>query len=153
LFRLGGWLESHTLRRTRAALGELLATAPERARVVRDGARVEIDPVAVRPGETVIVLPGERIPVDGVVLSGGAAVMQSMITGESVPAEKVAGDDVYAGTVAEDGMLELRATGIGADTTLARIVRRVEQAQEAKPPSQRLMERFAAWYTPAVIVL
>lgn len=153
LFRLGGWLESRTLRRTRAALGELLANAPARARVVRDGVRVEVDPTDVRPGETVVVLPGERIPVDGVVLSGGAAVMQSMITGESVPAEKVAGDDVYAGTVAEDGMLELRATGIGADTTLARIVRRVEEAQEAKAPSQRLMESFAAWYTPGVILM
>ncbi len=153
LFRLGGWLETRTLRRTRAALGELLANAPARARVLRDGVRVEVDPTEVRPGETVVVLPGERIPVDGVVLSGGAAVMQSMITGESVPAEKVVGDDVYAGTVAEDGMLELRATGIGADTTLARIVRRVEEAQEAKAPSQRLMERFAAWYTPAVILM
>ncbi len=153
LFRLGGWLEARTLRRTRAALAELMALAPETAHVVRDGVRIDIDPMEVRPRETVIVLPGERIPVDGIVLSGGAAVMQSMITGESVPAEKVAGDEVYAGTVAEDGMLELRATGVGADTTLARIVRRVEQAQEAKAPSQRLMERFAAWYTPAVIVL
>lgn len=152
LFRLGGWLESRTLRRTRAALGELMALAPETARVVRDGVRVDISPVEVEPGETVIVLAGERIPVDGVVLSGGAAVMEAMITGESIPAEKVAGDNVFAGTVAEDGMLELRATGVGADTTLARIVRRVEEAQEAKAPSQRMMEQFASWYTPGVIV-
>ncbi len=153
LFRLGGWLESRTLRRTRAALGELMALAPEIARVVRDGVRVDVTPVEVEPGETVIVLPGERIPVDGVGLSGGAAVMEAMITGESIPAEKVAGDDVFAGTVAEDGMLELRATGVGADTTLARIVRRVEEAQEAKAPSQRMMEKFASWYTPGVIVV
>src|SRR5690606_38569147 len=93
LFRLGGWLESRTLRRTRAALGELMALAPEIARVVRDGVRVDVTPAEVEPGETVIVLPGERIPVDGVVLSGGAAVMEAMITGESIPAEKVAGDN------------------------------------------------------------
>jgi len=153
LFRLGGWLESRTLRRTRAALGELMALAPETARIVRDGVRVEVSPREVRPGETVIVLPGERIPVDGVVLTGGAAVMEAMITGESIPSEKVAGDDVFAGTVAEDGMLELRATGVGADTTLARIVRRVEEAQEAKAPSQRMMDAFASWYTPGVIVM
>ncbi|HEU5208815.1 MAG TPA: cation-translocating P-type ATPase [Longimicrobiales bacterium] len=153
LFRLGGWLESRTLRRTRAALGELMALAPETARVLREGVRMDVVPMEVRSDDTVVVLPGERIPVDGVVLAGGAAVIQAMITGESIPAEKVAGDEVYAGTVAEDGMLEVRPTGIGADTTLARIVRRVEQAQEAKAPSQRLMERFAAWYTPVVILL
>lgn len=153
LFRLGGWLESRTLRRTRAALGELMALAPETARVLREGVRMDVAPTEVRSDDTVVVLTGERIPVDGVVVAGGAAVIQAMITGESLPAEKVAGDEVYAGTLAEDGMLELRPTGIGGDTTLARIVRRVEQAQEAKAPSQRLMERFAAWYTPAVILL
>jgi Cd2+/Zn2+-exporting ATPase len=153
LFALGGWLEAMTLGRTRRALSHLLDLAPLTARVIRDGVPVEVDPGEVLTGETVLVRPGEKLPVDGVVLEGRAAVDESAITGEPIPAEKVSGARVFAGTVSQDGVLYLEATGVGADTTLARIIHRVEEAQEAKAPAQRTIERFASWYTPAIIGL
>lgn len=153
LFMLGAYLEARTLSRTRQALGRLLDLAPTTALVLRDGQEVEVDPGDVVPGETVLVKPGARIPVDGEVLDGRAAVDESAITGEPLPAEKTAGDPVYAGTVSQNGLLWVRATGIGADTTLARIIHRVEEAQEEKAPTQRFIERFARWYTPAIIGL
>ncbi|GMV03270.1 MAG: cation-translocating P-type ATPase [Burkholderiaceae bacterium] len=153
LFVFGAWLEARTLGRTRQALSNLLELAPVTALVMRGGEPVEVDPTDVRLGETVMVRPGARIPVDGIVREGRAAVDESAITGESMPAEKGSGDAVYAGTVSRDGMLMLEATGVGADTTLARIVHRVEEAQDARAPVQRTIERFAGWYTPSIIVL
>jgi len=153
LFVFGAWLEARTLGRTRQALSSLLELAPVSALVMRGGEPVEVDPSEVRVGETVLVRPGARIPVDGIVREGRAAVDESAITGEPMPAEKGGGDAVYAGTVSRDGMLLLEATGVGADTTLARIVHRVEEAQEARAPVQRTIERFAAWYTPSIVVL
>jgi len=153
LFVFGAWLEARTLGRTRQALSSLLELAPLTALVMRGGEPVEVDPSEVRVGETVLVRPGARIPVDGIVREGRAAVDESAITGEPMPAEKGGGDAVYAGTVSRDGMLLLEATGVGADTTLARIVHRVEEAQEARAPVQRTIERFAAWYTPSIVVL
>lgn len=153
LFVLGGYLESRTLARTRSALKDLLALAPTEVVVRRDGSEVTVAPHEVQPGETVIVRPGGRIGVDGSILSGRAAIDESAITGEPIPAEKQKDDGVFAGTVSHDGYLEIRAEGVGADTTLARIIQRVEQAQEAKAPTQRFIERFAAWYTPAIIIM
>ena len=153
LFVFGAWLEARTLGRTRQALSNLLELAPVTALVMRGGEAVEVDPTEVRVGETVMVRPGARIPVDGIVREGRAAVDESAITGEPMPVEKGGGDAVYAGTVSRDGMLMLEATGVGADTTLARIVHRVEEAQDARAPVQRTIERFAGWYTPSIIVL
>ncbi|HSH41407.1 MAG TPA: cation-translocating P-type ATPase, partial [Arenicellales bacterium] len=153
LFVLGGYLEARTLARTRSALKDLLALAPTEVVVRRDGDEVAVAPHEVEPGETVIVRPGGRIGVDGSILSGRAAIDESAITGEPIPAEKQVEDGVFAGTVSHDGYLEIRAEGVGADTTLARIIQRVEQAQEAKAPTQRFIERFATWYTPAIIVM
>ncbi len=153
LFVLGGYLESRTLARTRSALKDLLALAPAEVVVRRDGSEVTVAPHEVQPGETVIVRPGGRIGVDGSILSGRAAIDESAITGEPIPAEKQEDDGVFAGTVSHDGYLEIRAEGVGADTTLRRIIQRVEQAQEAKAPTQRFIERFAAWYTPAIIIM
>jgi len=153
LFVFGAWLEARTLGRTRQALSSLLELAPLTALVMRDGEPVEVDPSEVRVGETVLVRPGARIPVDGIVREGRAAVDESAITGEPMPAEKGGGNAVYAGTVSRDGMLLIEATGVGADTTLARIVHRVEEAQEARAPVQRTIERFASWYTPSIVVL
>jgi Cd2+/Zn2+-exporting ATPase len=153
LFMLGAWLEARTLRQTRGALADLLKAAPELATVIRDGQPVEVAANAVRPGETVLVRAGQRIPVDGEVIEGNAAVSEAAITGEPIPAEKAPGARVHAGTIAENGLLRIRATGVGADTTLARIIRRVEEAQEERAPSQRMIERFAQWYTPAIMVL
>ena len=153
LFSVGAWLEARTLRQTRGALADLLKVAPELATVIRDGQPVEVAAGTVRPGETVLVRAGNRIPVDGEVTFGNAAVSEAAITGEPIPAEKAPGSHVHAGTIAENGVLRIRATGIGADTTLARIIRRVEEAQEERAPSQRMIERFAQWYTPGIMVL
>jgi Cd2+/Zn2+-exporting ATPase len=153
LFSFGAWLEARTLRQTRGALADLLKAAPEIATVIRDGQPVEVAAGAVQPGETVLVRAGGRIPVDGEVIFGNAAVSEAAITGEPIPAEKAPGSHVHAGTITENGVLRIRATGIGADTTLARIIRRVEEAQEERAPSQRMIERFAQWYTPAIMVL
>ncbi|PZP13924.1 MAG: heavy metal translocating P-type ATPase [Brachybacterium faecium] len=153
LFAIGHALEKGTLQRTRRALTDLVSTAPEQAVVLRDGTEQTIAATEVRQGEQVLVRPGTRVPVDGHVLAGRGAIDEAGITGESVPAEKSEGDPVYAGTIATGGLLTVLAEGIGADTTLARIIRRVEEAQDAKAPTQAFMDRFARWYTPAIIVL
>ncbi|NWN91618.1 cation-translocating P-type ATPase [Marinobacter adhaerens] len=153
LFVLGGYLEARTLSRTRSALSDLLALAPTEVTVRRDGEEITLAPHEVIAGDTVVVRPGGRLGVDGEILSGQAAIDESAITGEPIPAEKQKGDTVFAGTVSHDGYLEVRAQSVGADTTLARIIQRVEQAQEAKAPTQRMIERFASWYTPAIIVM
>ncbi len=153
LFVFGAYLEARTLSRTRKVLGELLDLSPVTALVLRDGQQVEVAPHEVALGEIVLIKPGARVPVDGEVVAGASAVDESSITGEPIPEEKFAGSPVFAGSVNLDGMLQARATGVGADTTLARIIARVEEAQEEKAPTQRFIERFARWYTPAIILL
>ncbi|GJM41263.1 MAG: haloacid dehalogenase [Ardenticatenaceae bacterium] len=153
LFLFGAYLEARTLNRTRQVLQGLLALAPTTAIVLRDGHQVEVMPHELSPGEMVLVKPGAKVPVDGEVADGRSAIDESAITGESMPVEKVAGTAVYAGTVNQAGLLKVKATGVGADTTLARIIRRVEEAQEEKAPTQRFIERFARWYTPFIILL
>ena len=153
LFSLGGYLEGRTMRRTRAALQELLEKSPDTAVVRRDGEEVEVPAQEVEEGEVVVVRPGDSVPVDGVVIRGESAVDQSSVTGESAPVRKTEDDEVYAGTVNQEGALDVRATGTGSDTTLQRIIRRVEEAQEAKAPTETLVEKFAKYYTPAVVLL
>lgn len=153
LFVLGGWLEARTMGKTRQALAKLIDLAPVTAWVVRDGEPAEVDAAEVVIGERVMIRPGGRIPVDGIVRSGGSAVDESAITGEAMPVEKHVGDRVFAGAIGLEGVLFVEATGVGADTTLAHIIHRVEEAQDAKAPAQRTIERFASWYTPAVIAL
>jgi Cd2+/Zn2+-exporting ATPase len=153
LFMLGAWLEMRTMGQTRGALKALLDAAPATAVVLRDDQPVEIPASSVQLGETVLVKAGQRIPVDGEVTEGSAAVSEAAITGEPMPAEKAPGSHVHAGTIAENGLLRIRATNVGADTTLARIIQRVEEAQDEKAPSQRMIERFAQWYTPSIIGL
>lgn len=153
LFIFGAYLEARTLSRTRQVLQGLLELAPTKAIVLREGEQVEVLPRDVVPGETVLVKPGGKIAVDGEVIEGRSAVNESAITGESMPNDKSPGEPVFAGTVNQDGLLKVRATGVGSDTTLARIIRRVEEAQEEKAPTQRFIERFARWYTPFIILL
>jgi Cd2+/Zn2+-exporting ATPase len=153
LFLFGAYLEARTLDQTRKVLQGLLELAPTTAIVLRDDRQMEVMPHEVLLGETVLVKPGAKLPVDGEVIDGRSVVDESAITGESIPVEKVAGTAVYAGTVNQAGLLKVRATGVGADTTLGRIIRRVEDAQEEKAPTQRFIERFARWYTPFIIFL
>ncbi|HEX5969863.1 MAG TPA: cation-translocating P-type ATPase [Intrasporangium sp.] len=153
LFLFGAWLEARSLERTRASLRELVDLAPARATVVRDGERVTVDADDVGVGETVIVTSGERIAVDGIVASGTASVTEASITGESVPVRKQPGDRVFAGTVAEAGYLEVEADHVGDDTTFARIIELVEEAQESRTRRQRFLERFAQFYTPVIVII
>jgi Cd2+/Zn2+-exporting ATPase len=153
LFVFGAYLEARTLSRTRQVLGDLLELAPATAIVFREGRQVEIPSYEVQLEEIVIVKPGAKIPVDGDVIAGNSHVDESAITGEPMPAEKARGSDVFAGTINQNGLLRVRAIEIGSDTTLARIIRRVEEAQEEKAPTQRFIERFSRWYTPAIIAL
>ncbi len=153
LFILGAWLEARTMAKTRDSLGKLLDLAPTMALVFRGGKQVEVGADEVNPGEQVLVRSGMKVPVDGTVMTGFASIEEAMITGESMPVQKGEGDAVFAGTISHDGAITIRAEGIGADTTLARIIHRVEEAQETKAPAQKTIERFATWYTPSIILL
>jgi Cd2+/Zn2+-exporting ATPase len=153
LFVFGAYLEARTLARTRQVLQDLFELAPTTAIVLREGRQVEVLAHEVEPGEQVLIKPGSQVPVDGEVTEGRSAVDESAITGEPLPEEKSPGEQVFAGTVNQNGLLTVLATGVGADTTLARIIHRVEEAQEEKAPTQRFIERFARWYTPGIIAL
>ena len=148
-----GALESYTLDRTRRSIRGLLDLTPPMANVRRGDEEIAVPAAELQPNDRVIVRPGERIPVDGVVAAGAAAVNQAPITGESMPVEKFKGHEVFAGTLNESGRLEIRTTKIGADTTLARIVHLVEKAQESKAPIQGVADRFTVWFLPTVLVL
>lgn len=145
------YLEEFTTQRSRRALHELIETAPPKARVRRDNQEIEIPVEEVLLGETVIVRSGERIPADGVVIWGRAAVNQAPITGESLPLDKEKGHQVYAGTINLNGILHLQVERAGADTTISRIIRLVEEAQANKAPIQRIADKFAAWFTPGIL--
>lgn len=153
LYMLGGYLESLTLARTRAALRTLIDLSPRTARVKRGDDLVVVAAADVQPGETVVVLPGDRVPVDGIVLEGRSPLDTSPLTGEPLPVEVGPGDSVLGGSVSQGGFLEIRADKVGADTTFSRMLFLVAEAQEQKPKVQRALDRFAAWYTPLIIGL
>jgi Cd2+/Zn2+-exporting ATPase len=175
LFAIGEALEGYTAERARHSLRTLLALKPDEASVLRpcmdctehlgiDGyesgpcplcgeheTRVPVEQVEV--GELVVVRPGERIPVDGVIHTGISAINQASVTGESVPVVRSPGEDVFAGTLNGEGALEVRVSRPAGDSTISRIVRLVERAQSQRAPVERFIDRFAAWYTPAVVIL
>jgi len=153
LFGIAQWLESHSMDRARHAIRSLLTAAPTAAVLRRGPALVTVPVSEVRPGDVVVVRPGDRVPVDGVVVSGASAVDQAPVTGESVPADKAPGDEVYAGTMNGTGSLDVEAQRPAHDSTLARIVALVEQAQRQRAPMQTFVDRFARTYTPAVAAL
>jgi cation-transporting ATPase V len=148
---IGRYFEARARGRASSALRALLALGAKEARVVRDGAEslVAIEQVVV--GDVVRVRPGERVPVDGVVVDGASAIDESMLTGESLPVDKGVGDSVAGATINRQGVISLRATAVGKDTALAQIARLVEQAQSAKAPVQRLVDRVSAVFVPIVI--
>lgn len=151
--RFADWLEERTMARSRAAIQALVGLAPATARVLRDGREQEVPVARVRVGDLTVVRPGERIPVDGLVAEGAAPVDQAAITGESVPVDKGPGDRVFAATVAQAGHLRITATEVGHDTTFARVIRLVEEAEASRAQVQRFADRFAAVYLPVVLLL
>lgn len=153
LFGVAEWLEGWADRRARRAVEALLEIAPKTATVKRDGQFVEVLAEEVAVGDTIAVKSAMNIPLDGEVLAGESSVNQAPITGESVPVDKKPGDTVFAGTINGEGSLEIRVTKAAGDTTLARIIRLVQQAQEEKAPTERFVDVFARFYTPSVTVV
>jgi Cu+-exporting ATPase len=153
LVLLGTLLEARARSRTAAAIRRLIELRPRTARVVRDGAAVEIPLEQLRPGDEVLVLPGEKVPADGTVVDGTSHVDESMLTGEPAPVRKAAGDPVIGATLNRNGALRFRVERVGADTVLSRIIRLVHQAQGSKAPIQRLADRIAGVFVPVVIAI
>jgi len=153
LIILGRMLEAIARGRTSEAIRKLMGLAAKTARVVRDGAEVDIPIDQVRVGDTIIVRPGEKIPVDGLVTAGESAVDESMLTGESLPVDKKPGDKVYGATINKYGTFRFEAHKIGSDTALAQIIRVVEEAQGSKAPIQRIADVISAYFVPAVIAV
>ena len=150
---LGEFLEGFTVGKTRKAIASLIQLSPKMAWVRRGEEEIQVPIEDVKPNEVVIVKPGERIPVDGKIISGCASINQSTLTGESIPVEKDAGDKVYCGTFNETGSCEIEATQVADDTKLAQIKRLILEAQAEKSPTQRIMDRFSRYFIPAIILI
>jgi len=152
LFSLGNTLQNYTLDKTRNSIRALMELAPPEATVIRGLQEVRLPVEEIAVGDVIIVKPGERIAMDGVIRSGASAINEATITGESIPAEKTEGDTVYAGTLLEHGALEITVAKSVDDSTLARITHLVEEAQTGKAPSQQFVDVFAKYYTPLVLI-
>ena len=153
LIKLGKMLEARTKGKTGGAIRKLMGLRPKTASVVIDGEEKQIPIKKVQTGDTVLVRPGERVPVDGVVIDGTSSVDESMLTGEPIPADKKAGDTVVGGTINGEGALTFTATRVGKETALAQIIRLVQEAQGSKAPIQALADRVAAVFVPAIILI
>jgi Cu+-exporting ATPase len=153
LIFLGKYLEVRAKGQTNEAIKKLAGLQPRTAHVIRNGKELELPIEQVRVGDELLVRPGEKIPVDGVVLSGTTSVDESMITGESIPVEKVKGDALIGATINQQGLLRMHATKVGADTVLASIIRLVEQAQGSKAPIQRLADTISGIFVPVVLLI
>ncbi len=153
LILLGRFFEARAKGRASQAVTKLLELGAREARVIRGGEQVMVDPLDLRPGETMVVLPGEKIPTDGVVTAGSSSIDESMLTGESMPVDRGAGDEVFGATVNQQGRLEVEVRQVGPNTALARIVRLVEEAQATKAPVQYLVDRISGVFVPIVILI
>ncbi len=153
LVLLGKWLESRAKRQTASAIRALQVLRPDSARVRRDGVEIDLPVEQVKVGDLVVIRPGERVAVDGVVVEGASQVNESLITGESLPVDKHPGDKVTGGAINADGLLLVRTQAVGGETTLSRIIRLVEDAQAAKAPIQHLVDKVSAIFVPVVLLL
>ncbi len=152
LFSVAELLERFSMDRARNSLRELMALSPDTATVIHDGDEETVPAEAVDVGETVVVRPGEKVPLDGVVSDGSSAVDESPITGESVPVTKEPGDEVYAGSIVEGGYLEVETTATAGESTLSQVIDMVEDAQSNRTESERFVDRFASYYTPIIVI-
>ena len=153
LILLGRYFESIAKGRASDAIRKLMGLQPKTARLVRNGREVEVNVEDIREGDIIVVKPGEKIPVDGIVVEGETSIDESMITGESIPVEKRKGDTVIGATINKFGSIHFKATKVGKDTTLAQIVRLVEEAQGSRAPIQRLADKVSSYFVPAVILI
>lgn len=153
LFLFGAYLEARTLEKTRSSLRSLIEMAPQEATVLRDNKEINVPVDEVEVGDRIIVRSGGKIAVDGIILSGKATINEAAITGESVPASKKENDRVFSGTIVDNGFIEMVAEKVGDDTTFAKIIELVEEAQEAKSKAQRFLDKFANIYTPAIVIM
>jgi Zn2+/Cd2+-exporting ATPase len=153
LFLFGAYLEARTLEKTRSSLKELVNMAPQEATVLRGGEKLTIPVDDVVVGDRVIIRSGGKIPVDGKIVFGQASLNEAAVTGESVPVAKELSDKVYSGTIVDTGYIEMTAEKVGDDTTFAKIIELVEEAQESKTKAEKFLDRFAQIYTPAVVLL
>ncbi|MCA1849878.1 MAG: HAD-IC family P-type ATPase, partial [Acidobacteria bacterium] len=153
LILLGQALEMRAKSRSSAAIRKLLELQAKRARVIRGGKETDVPVEEVVVGDTVLVRPGEKVPVDGLILKGESAIDESVVTGESVPVDKKPGDQVIGSSVNKTGAFTFRATKVGRDTALARIVEMVEQAQNSKPPIGRLVDAISSYFVPSVMII
>lgn len=154
LFLFGSYLEQRTLNKTRSAIKELTELAPESAlKQIENGEFIEVEVDDVDEGDVLLVKTGAKVPVDGTVLTGEGHINEASITGESLPVNKATGSEVFAGTILENGTIQIRADRVGEDTTFGRIIELVEEAQDSKSEAERFIDRFSKYYTPAVLVL
>ena len=153
IMEIGALLEEMTTNRAKKGLKSLISLVPETARVLRDGVEQTIPVTAVKAGELLRVLPGETIPVDGVIRAGETSVDQSVMTGESLPADKAVGDSVYSGTINRFGAIDIEATKVGEDSSLQRLIRLVEDAEKNQAPAQRIADKWASWLVPVALLI
>lgn len=153
LILLGQWFENRARGKTSEAIRQLIGLQAKEARVIRNGREIDVPIEDVQIDEIILVRPGEKIPVDGQVISGNSTVDEGMVTGESTPAKKQVGDEVIGATINQTGSFKFKATRVGADTVLAQIVQLVQEAQGSKAPIQRLADQVTGWFVPAVIAI
>lgn len=153
LFIFGAYLESRTLEKTRSSLRNLIDQTPTEATVIRPEGHVKVPVDEVVKGDRILIRSGEKVAVDGAIVNGQALIVEAAITGESVPAGKSIGERVFSGTMIDNGYIEVIADRVGDDTTFAKIIEMVEEAQESKTTTQKFLDRFAQIYTPAIVIL
>ncbi|MDD2575606.1 MAG: HAD-IC family P-type ATPase, partial [Acholeplasmataceae bacterium] len=154
LFLFGAYLEQRTLNKTRSAIKELTEMAPESAlKLMEDDMFIEVEVDEVDVDDILLVKTGAKVPVDGHVISGEGHINEASITGESLPVSKKEGSFVYAGTILENGTIQIRAEKVGEDTTFGKIIELVEEAQDSKSEAERFIDRFSKWYTPTVLII
>ncbi|WP_269494894.1 heavy metal translocating P-type ATPase [Castellaniella sp. S9] len=153
LFIFGAYLESRTLEKTRSSLRNLIDQTPTEATAIRPEGHIKLPVEDVVKGDRILIRSGEKVAVDGAIVSGQALIVEAAITGESVPASKAIGDRVFSGTIIDNGYIEVTADRVGDDTTFAKIIEMVEEAQETKTTTQKFLDRFAQIYTPTIVIL
>ncbi|MCD8309631.1 MAG: HAD-IC family P-type ATPase, partial [Prevotellaceae bacterium] len=156
IMAIGGLLEDYTVRRAKRGLGKLIALAPDKGRLVigKEDEAVRMVPAGeIRQGDILRVLPGERVPVDGVIVLGDSSVDQSILTGESLPVDKTTGDKVFCGTMNCFGSVDIRATEVGHDSSLQKMIKLVQEAEQKKAPMQRIVDKWATWLVPIALAI